>query len=85
MTKRRPRINLTHQPTAHSGDMDIRIQDLDIGIRFDVTGPEISSRLDSLQIKRLGPINVQLQRYLFQVHKDISDILPHTLNRRELM
>ena len=69
---------------ADGGDVHVRIEDLDIRIRGDVAGRQLSG-LVRFEIDRFRVIHVELERNLLQVHDDVGGIFRHVGDRRELV
>jgi hypothetical protein len=65
---------------GHGGDVRLRFEDLDVGVRLDVLGADDARLLDA-QIQRLRMIDVQLERNLLQVEDDVGGILDDARDR----
>ena len=64
--------------------MRVRLENVDVGVRLNVTRPDLA-RFVHLERQRLGMIDVQLQGDLLEVEDDVGGVLDHAGNRREFV
>src|SRR6185295_19356300 len=77
-------FNLKASAFAHGSDVDFLVQDLEIGVVFDVRGG-VDAGLCPLQVNRLWFFAVQLQWNLLQVQYDVGGIFDHTWDGRKFV
>ena len=61
-----------------------RVEDLDVGVLFEVGGGDDAGPL-LLEVEGLGALAVQLERDLLEVEDDVRHVLDHALEGREFM
>src|SRR5690606_36018594 len=66
------------------GDLEIRVEDLDVGVRLDVAGGDLSGAL-RVEAERHGLVAVADEDEILQVEDDVGDVLGDPGDRGELV
>src|SRR5688572_10182086 len=77
-------LDLERSALADRGDVDVLVENLDVGIVFDVRG-SIAAGLCTLEVDQLRAFAVELQRNLFKVQDDIRGVFDDSGNRGKLV
>src|SRR5438874_10421241 len=79
-----PHFHIDLAAFADGGDVNIFVENLDVGISFDHAGGD-DAGLAGAQVQRLGALTVQLEGNLLEVEDDIGSVLNHAGNGLELV